>query len=145
SMTLPAGPFETEPELLRAAEAAGYRVSSSTLDAETRRSLNRITRGKLAHAAVQTHPTLLRDLTKRFDVRFYGFARDTVRLGVDPRKVELPEPPNPGGPVTDTGNALAQILEETSGQQLAGIVVLSDGQNTSGRSPAEVARRAGTA
>jgi len=30
-----------------------------------------MTRAKLAHAAVQSNPTLLRDLTKRFDVRFY--------------------------------------------------------------------------
>src|SRR4051812_28107362 len=45
SMTLPAGEFDSEEELLRVAQAAGYRVSSSTLDAETRLSLNRITRG----------------------------------------------------------------------------------------------------
>src|SRR5258708_720550 len=58
------------------------------------------------------------------------------------RTVSLPEPRPPGGPVTDRGNAIHQVLEETSGQQLAGIVVLSDGQNTGGRSPAEAARKA---
>ncbi len=142
SMTLPAGPFESENELLPIAEAAGYRVTGSALDAPSRQAMNRMTRGKLAHAAVQNAGPLLRDLNKRFDVRYYGFARDITRLGVDPTSLKLPEPPSPGGPVTDTGNALHQVLEETSGQQLAGIVVLSDGQNTGGRSPAEAARRA---
>src|SRR5262245_6280271 len=77
SMQLPAGPFESEPELARIAQAAGYRATDGRLDAESRRALNRISRAKLAQTAVQTNAkVLLEPLAKKYDVRFYSFARE---------------------------------------------------------------------
>ena len=141
SMQLPAGPYESEDELLRVARAAGYRTSGN-LDSEARRSLHHITRAKLAHSAAKTARPLLEKLARDFDVRYYGFGRDVTRLGIDPAHPDLPEPPNPGGPATDTGKALAHIIEDASDRDLAGMLLFSDGQNTGGRSPDEAARQA---
>src|SRR5205085_6592023 len=54
SMRLPAGPFDSENELTRTAEAAGYRTVSGTVDSESRKALNRIPRSKLAQTVVQS-------------------------------------------------------------------------------------------
>jgi hypothetical protein len=86
-------------------------------------------------------------LAKKYEVQYYSFARDVTQLGVDPAKLKLPEPPTPGGPSTQIGDAIGKILDEASGRQIAGILVFSDGQNTGGRSPldaAQAARAAGT-
>ena len=136
SMKLPAGPFESEDELLRMARVAGYRTSG-TLDSETRRSLNHRTRARLTRDALETARPMLQELGKRFDVRYYSFGRDAQRLGLDLEKL-----PNPDGPATDTGKALAFVVEDASDRDLAGILLFSDGQNTGGRSPTEVAHEA---
>src|SRR5262245_30822898 len=140
SMQLPAGPFESETELSHVATAAGYR----SLDSSARLALNRITRAKLTHSTLQSARPFLEELSRRFDVRYYSFARDVTRLGIDPARPDLPEPPNPGGPSTDTGNALHHVVEDASDRDLAGILLFSDGQNTGGRSPIEEARQFAT-
>src|SRR5947209_3482175 len=143
SMQLPAGPFESEGELSRIGAAAGYRSTSSAGDSETRKALNRISRAKLAHSVVRNGARpMLEGLAKKFDLQYYAFSRDLTRLGVDPAKPELPEPPNPGGPSTHLGDAVAGVMDEAAGRQVAGILVFSDGQNTGGRSPVEAAQAA---
>src|SRR4051812_2202149 len=98
SMTLPAGPFESEDELKRIADAAGYRSESSRPDADVRRALNRMSRAKLAHTVIQgSGKEFFESLAKSYDVQYWSFARDTTQLGVEPHSVKLDEPPVPGG------------------------------------------------
>lgn len=146
SMDLPAGPFESEAQLLRIAKVAGYRAEGSTAEADTRRALNRMSRAKLAQLVVNTTATpFFEKLAKKYDVQYGSFSRDLNQLGVDPGKLRLPEPPTPGGPTTQIGDAIGKVLEEAGGRQVAGIVVFSDGQNNGGRSPSEAATLAAAA
>lgn len=143
SMQLPAGPFDSEGELMAMAQAAGYRTPDGKIDAEARKALNRISRAKLAQTAVLAHgKTLLEPLAKKFDLQYYTFAKDITRLGVEPAQPKLPEPPTPGGSATHLGDALAHVLNEAGGRPVAGLILFSDGQNTGGRSPSEVAQAA---
>src|SRR5437588_5983246 len=80
SMQLPAGPYESDAELSNVARAAGYR----NLDSSARLALNRITRAKLTHSTLQAARPFLEELSGRFDVRYYSFAQDVTRLGIDP-------------------------------------------------------------
>jgi hypothetical protein len=173
-LLLPAGPFEPDDDLRRAAGAAGYR-SEGSVDSDTRRALNRITRAKLSHAVAENgaRPFLER-LGKKYDVQYYAFAREPKALGGGPGK--LPEPPPPGSPgahATHIGDAIGKVLDESArrpglslpdlsarggdrrrleqqggkGPLLAGVIVVTDGQNTGGRGLSEVghaAARAGT-
>ncbi|MFO0881724.1 MAG: hypothetical protein U0840_30870 [Gemmataceae bacterium] len=140
SMNLPAGPFESEAELIRIARAAGYRAEQNTADSDTRRALNRITRSRLAQLVAQTSAEpLLEKLARKFDVQYWAFSSAMAQLGVDPTRLKLPEPPAPGGRTTQIGDAIAHVLEESAGRQVAGIVVFSDGQNNAGRAPADAA------
>jgi hypothetical protein len=148
SMQLEAGPFDPDTEA-RVARAAGYRVTEGTrLDSETRKALDRISRGQLVHAAVQASAgTLLEPLGKKYDVQYYSVADDTRPLAVAPEAgtITLPEPPRPRegwGPSTHLGDAVQHVLNEAAGRPVSGIVVFTDGQNTGGRSLAEAARAA---
>src|SRR5690349_16890124 len=77
SMQLPAGPFDREDDLVRIAQAAGYRTPDGKIDAEARKALNRISRVKLAQTVVQTNAkALLEPLAKRYDLQYYSFAKD---------------------------------------------------------------------
>ncbi|HKI30467.1 MAG TPA: hypothetical protein VKA46_01150 [Gemmataceae bacterium] len=143
SMQLPAGPFESDGELDRIAQAAGYQTRSGPIDTEARKALNRISRAKLAQTVVQNGTKdFLGPLAKKYDLQYYSFSREVTPLGVDPAKPEFPEPPNPGGPATHIGDAVGKVLDESGGRQVAGVVVFSDGQNTGGRAPSEVAHAA---
>jgi hypothetical protein len=143
SMLLPAGPFEGETETLRTAGAAGYRLQDGKLDPDARKALGRMTRARLANAAVQTAAkSFLAPLNEKYEVQFYTFAKDVTPLGVTPAQPELPDPASPGGPATHIGDAIDHVLDEAAGRPVAGIVIFSDGQNTGGRSPTEAARTA---
>jgi hypothetical protein len=144
SMQLPAGPFESEAETTKIAQAAGYRAGSDgQLDAEARKALNRISRAKLAQSVVQANTgPLLEPLAKKYDLRYYAFSREAAPLGVNPARPELPEPPTPGGSASHLGDAIQHVLDEAAGRPVAGIVLFSDGENTGGRSPTEAARAA---
>ena len=146
SMELPAGPFENDEALSKIADAAGYHVSAGPPDAETRKALNRISRAKLSQTVLQTSGQPLTEaLAKKFDLRFYSFSNDLKELGVNPTKPDFPEPPHPGGSVTEIGDALDQLRAETAGRKLAGVLLFSDGQNTGGRSLTEAGRACGDA
>ena len=145
SMQLPAGPFEDNAEAVKVAQAAGYKVSPGESaparpDAETRKALNQIGRAKLAQTVVQANAkTFTAPMAEKFDVRYYSFAREPVPMGVDPAHPEFADPPNPGGPSTHLGDAVARVLDDAAGRPVAGLFLFSDGQNTGGRSPAEAA------
>lgn len=140
SMQLPAGPFESDSELLPLAEAAGFRSQGGKIDAEARKSLQNIARVKLAHLVVQNSGKLLGPLAEKYDLRYYAFARDLTQLPVaNPAKPEFPEPGKQGTSATQIGDALARLQEEAAGRPLAGVVLFTDGQNTGGRSPVEAA------
>jgi hypothetical protein len=144
SMELPAGPFDSDDDLAKIADAAGYRSTSSAPDPETRKALNRISRGKLAATVMQNAGRPLTErLSKNFDLRYYGFSADLRELGVSPSKPEFPEPPHPGGATTQIGDALDQLRAAAAGRKLAGVLLFSDGQNTSGRSLTEAGRACG--
>ena len=146
SMQLPAGPYESESELLRIAEAAGYRATGASADADTRRALNRMSRAKLGQAVINgSARPLFQKLAKKFDVQYFSFAGDLNRIGVDPADPKLPEPPTLGGPRTQMGDAIGKVLDDAAGRQVAGIVLLSDGQNNGGRPPADAAGAAKSA
>jgi len=141
SMALAAGPFNDEKELLRMAQAAGYEAADGKIDPETRKVLNRIGRAKLAENAVQARrKELLEPLTKKYDLRFYTVSRQMERMAVG-EDLKLPES-EPKGTATHLGDAVSQLVEEAAGNEIAGIVLLTDGVNTGGRSIVEAARAA---
>jgi hypothetical protein len=152
SMQLEAGPFDPDTEA-RVAKAAGYRVLEGTrgqpeVDSDTRRALDRISRGQLVHAVVQANAAALLDpLRRKYDVQYYSVAEDTrpVTVATENGQVVLPEPPRPRerwGTSTHLGDAIQHVLTEAAGRPVSGIVVFTDGQNTGGRSLAEAARAA---
>jgi hypothetical protein len=148
SMELPVEEFETEAELVRHAQAAGYQLVDGKVDPEVRKALHQVSRAKHAQTVVQrSREGFLEPLAKKYDVQFYSFARELTPLGIDPAQPRLPEPfkDRPGGTSTQIGDAIGQILNEASGRQVAGMVVFSDGQNTGGRSPIDAARAASSA
>jgi len=145
SMKLPAGPFESDEALLEAARAAGYETGEGEIDAETRKALNRIDRAELARLAVKSSDeVLLKPLQKDYELRYYTFARKPLPLTFDPASEE-PSKTADGGSSSRIGETIYHILEEAAGQQVAGMLLLSDGQNTGGRSPSQAARAAADA
>ncbi|MDA1054284.1 MAG: hypothetical protein O3C40_27885 [Planctomycetota bacterium] len=145
SMKLPAGPFESDKELLEAARAAGYETGAGEIDAETRKALNRIDRAELARLAVRSaDKSLLKPLQENYELRYYTFARRPTPLTFDPSSEEPAETAD-GGSSSRIGETIYHVLEEAAGQQVAGMLLLSDGQNTGGRSPSLAARAAADA
>ena len=149
SMDLPAGPFESEAEAARLARAAGYATGpDGRLDAEARKAINKVGRAKLAREVIRAGAKgLTEPLAERFELRFYAFARGLAPMGVDPAHPALPEATatDAGAAATHLGDAVAQVLDEAAGRQVAGLIVVSDGRNTGGRSTAEAARAAAAA
>jgi len=143
SMQLPAGPFESVADITQIARAAGYRDVDGKTSAESRKALNQISRANLARTVAQAHAkTVLEPLAKKYDVRYFSFAKAIDPMGVDSTNLQFPEPPRPGGASTQIGDAVTHVLEEAGGRHVAGLVVFSDGQNTAGLSPAAVAGKA---
>jgi len=73
---------------------------------------------------------LMSELSDKFSLRFFRFNRGTSRLG-DVAELEY------GGTATGLGKAMVQVKEELAGVPLSGLVVLSDGADTSGEPLAE--------
>jgi hypothetical protein len=146
SMQLEAGPYESEDEVRRIAGAAGYQTADGKISAETRKALNKIGRAKLAQSVAENSGrAMLQDLSKKFDVQYYSFAKEVEAIGVNPADLKLPEPPHPRetwGSSTEIGDAILDVLNKAGDRQVSGIVLFSDGQATGGRSPAEAAQQA---
>lgn len=146
SMQLEAGPFDSDSEVMRIADAAGYRTTDGRLEADTRKALNKVSRAKLVHSVTQnTLKTFLEPLAKKYELQCYSVAEDVKPIAVEPGKIDFPEPPHPRdkwGTATHLGDAVHHVLSEAAGRPVAGIIAFTDGQNTGGRSFAEVARAA---
>jgi len=138
SMALPAGPFEDESEIQRISETLGY----AKTDAETRKAVNRLSRAKLAGDVLEAkREQLITSLADKYDLRFYQLADHLERLPTAGPAWTLPESKTKGAS-TRLGDGIAQLIEEAAGREIAGIVLMSDGQNNAGLSPAEAVRAA---
>jgi hypothetical protein len=88
---------------------------------------------------------LLGPLAEKYEVRAYSFADRTTPLeprSLRPRSGSEPDPP---GAATRLGDAIGRVLEEAGDRHAAGVIILSDGQNTAGQAPGDSARAARTA
>ncbi|HWE37176.1 MAG TPA: hypothetical protein VG406_11470, partial [Isosphaeraceae bacterium] len=140
SMQLPAGPFESADEAEKVSRALGEKRSPGEDVAEARKALDRVGRARLAESVVRASADdFTAPMAKKFDVRSYTFAREPAALGVDPAHPVFSDPPDPGGPATHIGDAIARVIDDAAGRPVAGLFLFSDGQNTGGRSPAEAA------
>ena len=96
SMSLPAGPYDSNKELAAIAKAAGYRAEGSTTDAQTRLALNRTSRAKLAQTVVQNGAKgFFEGLTKKYDVQYWGFDRGMTHSASIPPSSASPSRPRP--------------------------------------------------
>jgi hypothetical protein len=147
SMRLPAGPFDSDEELVKAARAAGLAVTDDgQVSAELRKTLSEMSRGALARSAVTTAAdSLTAPLAEKYDVRYYTFADGLTPLALDGARPQLPEPGEKDGGSTRLGDALGAVLDEAAGRPVAGIVLFSDGQHTGGRAPLDAAQAAAKA
>jgi hypothetical protein len=144
SMALPLGEFESEADLVKNAEAAGYQVSDGKLDPETRKALHKISRLSHTQTVVQhSSKSLLEPLAKKYDVQYFSFSKELTPLGIDPAHPKLADADkDKAGTVSHLGDAIGRVLDDAGGRQIAGIVLFSDGENTGGRSLSEAAQAA---
>lgn len=146
SMQLPAGPFQSDEELIETAQAAGYETTESEIDSETRKALNRIGRAELAQTVVRAaKKSFLEPLENDYELRVYSFSRKLTPLAFDPESNDVFTVDADGGTSSQIGEAIFRVLEEAAGRQVAGMLLMSDGQNTGGRSPSQAARAAADA
>lgn len=145
SMTLPAGPFQGR-QLAEMAAASGMLGDSNpnltqnptAIDAETRRSINRITRLDLARKVLGAKGKLLTNaLAKRFELRAYTVAGKVTEVKLE-QILDESQPLPSAADATVLGAVIDRILDDTAGRRLAGVVLLSDGQSTRGPEPLEV-------
>ena len=168
SMRLPAGPFASETVTRQMAEAAGLVPHSdpalspgptpastvpgsqpnapAPLPAEVVEALQQFSRFDLARSVLRQAGPLWTELEKSHEVRFYQAAVALQPLTLETAHPEFPALDDTATfPATHLGDAISRVFEEAAGRPVDGIVLLSDGQNTGGVSPAEAARTAGLA
>lgn len=145
SMELPAGPFEAQ-EARELALAAGLIApgdgaeGEAELSADVRRELNNLSRLDLAlRVLLGGGDAWLAALRERFDVRLYRAARGVREMTGEYMANPVDEP----GLREDTnlGAALEHVVDQAAGLDVAGVVILSDGRNTTGPDPLQVLRR----
>ena len=86
--------------------------------------------------------TLLNPLSKDHDVRFYRFARNSGAYAPVSTEEQPPVAEINADTASHLGDAVQHVLDEAAGQQVVAMLILSDGQNTGGTSPAQAARAA---
>lgn len=152
SMDLPVGrlPATTIGDVAVAAGIAAPATDDAVdVDALTERLAGLSRRELVAAVLAANTDTTLRQLTDRFELRWYEVARLV-------RRRESVAPLPGGAPAaeqtaagerfdTALGEALEFAMDDTSDRALAGIVLLSDGQSTIGVDPLEAVRRAADA
>ncbi len=77
-------------------------------------------------------PTLLDRLKDRYNLRYYRFARDVVQVSdplADTEDADAPIGSRPAHAQTDLTGALEHILDNTSPESLAGVLLLGDGRH----------------
>jgi hypothetical protein len=145
SMDLVVGTMETA-TASAVAVAAGMPAPESE---DQRRRFESQRRVELAQRVLATsYPKVWAPVAERFDLKLLALRDGLTPLPaeVNAGALNLTEPPNPGAERTRLGEALNQIVEEAAGRPIAGIVLLTDGQNTAGASLAQAsfaARRVG--
>lgn len=82
---------------------------------------------------------LLRSLSEAHELRFYRFNRDASTLGLLPNdSVTFPE--SADGPATAIASSVQSVLAELQGQNLAGLVLFTDGKDSPARPAGEEER-----
>ena len=155
SMALPLGEYDG-PALARLAVATGDAEptkdkSPPKLTPEVRKRLLNLTRAETLERVLVHHEGLLGALAERFDLRRWRFAGD-LRAGAASSDAAADAAPadeedasaGPDGPDrgdTNLGAALEGALADAAARPLVGIVLLTDGQSTTGPDPLQVMRR----
>ncbi len=152
SMGLAAGPFGGD-EMSAVAAAAGLVEAAESadgaapVDAQVRKTLNQISRVELAKTVLGADErALMAALDERFDVRQFTAAGQLRAQGVMEAAEETGDADGaraPGGSTTALGDAIDQVIDESAGESLAGIVLLSDGRSNSGADALAVIERRG--
>lgn len=96
---------------------------------------------EIAQQALRDGEFPLDDLSDDYEVRFYNFARDVSLTTPDDDEADSKTAAQGSG--SFIGEAVKQVVDESAGNKIAGLLVLTDGQNTGGSSVAEAARSAG--
>lgn len=91
-------------------------------------------------------------LQREEDLSFYQFGREASSMGAMPMQgtssltnadaVDFFKKIHPDKPATAIGESVRQVLQETRGQSISGIFLITDGQNNIGSSPLEAAEMA---
>jgi len=125
---------------------AATQESRLTLSEKLRAEMAQVSRHDLAVGMLTTHQpdslNLVDQLEQKFAVQFYRFGATLEPLGLTPggRKEALSAlSASPEG--TNLGGALKDALDAHSGQNIAGIVLISDGAANMGPNPLEAAQR----
>ncbi len=144
SMKLPAGPFASEEEWVAVAALDAKDSKQAELTPEVRTVLAQRSRSDIAQSLVRhAEESLLKPMREKNDIRFYHFARASHAFAPGADMAQTVEQESVG---TDTashlGDVVQHVLDEAAGQQVAAILLLSDGQNTGGTSPVQAARAA---
>jgi len=156
SMALPLGEYDGL-GLARLAVATGDAEptedgSPPKLTPEVRKRLLNLTRAEVLNRVLAHHEGLLASLAEGFDLRRWRFASG-LRAGAAPSGDTADESqgggneeenagadgPDPGD--TNLGAALEGAIADAAARPLAGIVLLTDGQSTTGPDPLQVMRR----
>jgi len=120
---------------LRLNESAVAKIKSTSRLALVQRALER------------NQGALLEQLRDEYMLNVYGFS-DQMRempFGRDVKPATLLNDLHDTGPSTRLGTALQRVVQDFRGQPVAGIVLISDGKNIGGISPASAAEVAGDA
>jgi hypothetical protein len=142
----PVTPSPVTPSPAPAAGSTGSPIAGPPLPTAVAETLRQISRFDLARAIVQQAGPLWTELAQTHDVRFYQSAVNLQPLTLENERPEYPALDESFAvPATHLGDTIGKVLEEAAGRPVAGMVLLSDGQNTGGVSPAEAARSAGLA
>ena len=142
-------------DLKRAAIATGALDPSKglkqELPADAAGTLGKVSRWDLLRGlAANRKLDLWRRLQAGADLAFYAFGRDTAAVP-SPAPAGTPamdaaaatklfQTLQPDKPATAIGDALRQVIQETQDRPVAGIVLVTDGQNNAGTPPVEAAQ-----
>ncbi len=85
-------------------------------------------------------PTLLGRLRESYNLRLYRFARDIEEITELDQVEESPQGASPEKAQTDLASSLQYILDNTSRESLAGVLLLSDGRHNAGNLPEDSLR-----
>jgi hypothetical protein len=125
-------PYPDEAQARQLAARLGLKTSSGEPDVAGLRSRARFDLGASELAEI------VGDLADRRVLWRYGFAATLDPLTADDQLDKL----KPAGPSTGIGTALSATLAAHRGQPMAGILLVTDGRNTSGEDPLAVAAEA---